>query len=150
MADLLVANFEKIYREFRLQLYKDIFKIINQKKGALSALEFFSAEVIFLLGKPTISEVAEFLDISSSHATYRLKSLIEKGFVEKFPSAEDGRVFTLATTKKFDDFYHKEDYYGTYIMKKLSKELEPENRDIISNLLELILTQIDLKKGDKQ
>ncbi|MEZ4509662.1 MAG: hypothetical protein R2912_09905 [Eubacteriales bacterium] len=38
---------------------------MHEKAGSLSATEAFSAEVIYLLGNPTVGEFAEYIGISS-------------------------------------------------------------------------------------
>ena len=80
---MIEQDFEVIYKEFRLMLYKQIFGIIGEKAGSLSATEFFSVEVVYLLGSPTVTEFAEYLNISSPNAAYKVKSLIEKGYMTK-------------------------------------------------------------------
>ncbi|MCD8371703.1 MAG: MarR family transcriptional regulator [Clostridia bacterium] len=118
-------NFEIIYREFRLKLYKNIFKVLGEREGSLTATEFFSVEVIYLLGSPTVSEFADCLNISSSLAAYKVRSLMEKGYLVKVPT-EDKRSFRLNVTEKFMKYYHEEDSYGSFIFKMLSESLSEE------------------------
>ena len=71
-------NFEKIYRNFRLQLYKYIFEIMGEREGSLTVTEFFAVETIGLMGSPTVTEFADCLSITSSHAAYKVRQLVEK------------------------------------------------------------------------
>lgn len=145
---VLTKQFEEIYRTFRLQLYKDIFGILKEREGSLSATEYFAAEVVFLLGSPTISQFAEFLNVSSSHAAYKVKTLIDKGYINKLPTS-DGRTFKLTVTEKFSRFYHEEDYYGNYVMKKVSAKLSKEQEKQLTELLDMIIKTGTLQKGEK-
>ena len=61
-------NFERIYRDFRLRLYKYIFSVMGEREGSLTVTEFFSVETIALMGSPTVSEFADALSITSSPA----------------------------------------------------------------------------------
>lgn len=76
-------KFESIYRQFRLEFYKNMFSIVKERVGSLSATEMSSAEIIYLLKQPTIKEFADFIEISQPNATYKVKSLIEKGYIQK-------------------------------------------------------------------
>ena len=69
-------NFERIYRDFRLRLYKYIFSVMGEREGSLTVTEFFSVETIALMGSPTVSEFADALSITSSHAAYKVRQLI--------------------------------------------------------------------------
>ena len=109
-------NFERIYRDFRLRLYKYIFSVMGEREGSLTVTEFFSVETIALMGSPTVSEFADALSITSSHAAYKVRQLIEKGYVTKTPT-DDRRTFKLEVTDKFKKYYHEKNAYGNYIFK---------------------------------
>ena len=88
------------------------------------------------MDKPTISQFAEFLDISSPNATYKIKSLIKKGLITKQRSSKDGREFLLVPTQKFFDLYEKKDEENTInIMKKSMSKSESKKMDKILNIL---------------
>lgn len=55
---------------------------MREREGSLSAMEAFSIEIIHALGEPTIGRFAEFLNISQSNATYKVNSLIKKGYLK--------------------------------------------------------------------
>ena len=120
------SNFEKIYRNFRLRLYKYIFGIIGEREGSLTVTEFFAVETIGLLDNPTIGEFAECLSITSSHAAYKVRQLVEKGYVVKTPT-EDKRTFRLGITEKFTKFYHEDNSYGKYIFEMLSNTMSADD-----------------------
>ena len=98
-------EFEALYRYLRLVHYKKLFEIISERPGSLSATEAFSAEVIYLLGEPTIGEFARFLGISQPNASYKVISLVSKGYISKNPCENDKRECRLAVTQKFRDYY---------------------------------------------
>ncbi len=140
-------NFEIIYREFRLKLYKNIFKVLGEREGSLTATEFFSVEVIYLLDKPTVSEFADCLNITSSLAAYKVRSLMEKGYLVKVPT-DDKRSSRLLVTEKFMKYYHKEDSYGSFIFKMLSESLTEEELETTDKLFAKFVKTIEESKNN--
>lgn len=98
---MLENHFLKISDKLRLAFYKRIFSVVREREGSLSAMEVFSLEVIYLLGKPTVSEFADFIGISRSAASYKVSMLIQKGYILKEASESDKREFRLVLTEKY-------------------------------------------------
>ncbi|MBR5253336.1 MAG: MarR family transcriptional regulator [Clostridia bacterium] len=98
---MLENHFLKISDTLRLAFYKRIFSVVREREGSLSAMEVFSLEVIYLLGKPTVSEFADFIGISRSAASYKVSMLIQKGYILKEASENDKREFRLVLTEKY-------------------------------------------------
>lgn len=146
--NLIEENFETIYKAFRLELYKHIFSIVGEKSGSVTATEYFALEVVYLLGNPTITEFAEFLNISSPNAAYKVKSLIEKGYLLK-EQTDDKRSFRLSVSDKFLRYYHRSDSYGSFIMKMLSGKMSVDEIAQIDKLFEKFIAQIKIEKDQK-
>ncbi len=99
----------KFYRKLKLLIYKNLFRRV-EKEESLTYSEYFCLECIYLMEKPTITQFANFLDVSAPNATYKVKQLIKKGFLTKERSEKDKREFILVPTQKFFDYYEsKED-----------------------------------------
>lgn len=139
------SNFEKIYRNFRLRLYKYIFGVIGEREGSLTVTEFFAVETIGLLDNPTIGEFAECLSITSSHAAYKVRQLVEKGYVVKTPT-EDKRTFRLGITEKFTKFYHEDNSYGKYIFEMLSNTMSADDLEQTDALFKKFVQTIEGQK----
>lgn len=146
---MIQENFEKIYRKFRLELYRQIFGVLGEREGSLTVSEFFSVEVIYLLENPTVGEFAKTLSISLPNATYKVRSLIEKGYIRK-EETHDKRTFRLAVTDKFLRYYHSEFSYGQYIFDRLSERLSREQLAQVDSLFEDFISQIDREKEEKK
>jgi len=97
-----------ITNKVNLKFYRRIFSVVKEREGSLTAMEVFSLEVIHAMGEPTISEFAEFIGISRPGASYKVASLMQKGYIIKEVSADDKREFRLRLTDK----YHE--YFGMY------------------------------------
>ena len=134
-------TFDEIYKSFRIALYRHIFKILGQRDSSLSAADYFSVETIYLLGSPTITEFAKMLCISQPNATYRVKSLVEKGYLEK-KKTEKGNTFRLTVTEKFRKFFHEDMGYGAFILNKLSKRLDEEELVRADELMQKVVEEI--------
>ncbi len=132
----LKIQFNAIYRKIKLILIKGMFKKIKDKGEGLSSSEYFCLECINLMDKPTISQFAAFLDISSPNATYKVKTLINKGYISKEKSEKDGREYLLVPTKKFyDTFESKEDETSINALKKDLSKGESKKFEKILNIL---------------
>ncbi len=113
-----------------------MFKRIKDKEENLTSSEYFCLECIYLMDKPTISQFAEFLDISSPNATYKVKSLIKKGFISKEKSQKDGREYLLVPTEKFFKIYgYKDDEANIAVFKKDLNKSESKKINKILNIL---------------
>lgn len=97
---MLQQTLRRLYRQLRLISYRRIFGAIRERSGSLSATEAFSADVIQLLGAPTLSQFAQYLGISQPNATYKINNLVAKGYVEKCPSSDDRREIHLQPAEK--------------------------------------------------
>ena len=133
---MLDESFEKIYRAFRLEYYKHFFSVLRERAGSLSAAEISSVEVIYLLNEPTMKEFAD-IDISPPNATYKVKSLVEKGYLKKIPT-EDGREFRLRVTDQFRRYYSDDASYGKFILSKMQERLSPEEIGEVSKIIALL------------
>lgn len=141
-----------IFRSIKLMSYKSMFGGIKERTGSLSATEAFSADIINILGEPTVTEFADYIGISQPNATYKVNCLVTKGYLEKTVNKMDRRETHLKTSEKFSGYY-KEDI--TAIEQALEairanytqQELEVAER-FLSELLLQINSNINLQ-GDK-
>lgn len=131
-----------IYKNFKLMVYKSVFKELKDKNDSLTSSEFFCLECVYLLDNPTISEFAEFLDISSPNATYKVKQLIKKGYLKKEKDKKDGREYRLYPTEKFYKFYGDKANYGDLIMSNLEDSLEKDDVKKIDKVLDVIIKKV--------
>ncbi len=136
----LKKSVNKFYKKIKLIIYKNMFNRIKDKEEALSSSEYFCLECIYLMGNPTVSQFANFLDISSPNATYKIKQLVKKGFIVKEKSKTDGREYFLKVTQKFYDFYeNKEDYV---IVNDLKQNMDKKECKKIDKIMKIMTDQI--------
>jgi len=126
----VTEDFEELYRYLRLTHYQNLFAEIREKPGSLSATEAFSAEIIYLLGGPTLGEFAEFIGISQPNATYKVNALVSKGYITRASVENDRRECRLVVTGKFRD------YYGNQVpdLSAITGEFTDEERAVLAKL----------------
>ena len=134
----MATDFEELYRYLRLAHYQKLFATISEKQGSLSATEAFSVEVIHVLGEPTIGEFADFLGISQPNASYKVVSLVSKGYIKKKPCENDKRECRLAVTQKFLD------YYGSQVpdISSITKDFSDAENAVLRKLSRKIADEI--------
>ena len=124
-----------LYSKFRIHYYRDVFRRINSRELSLTATEVYCVEIIHNLEKPTIQEFANFIGISSPNATYKVNSLIKKGYVKKLQSDTDKREFYLDVTEKFYRYYNINEKYLDIVEERLKNELSPEEFKMFNDTL---------------
>lgn len=134
-------KFNAIYRKIKLGIFRNMFKHLKKGGESLTSSEYFCLQCIYLLDKPTISQFAEFLDISSPNATYKVKTLIKKGLISKEKSEKDGREFLLVPTQKFFDLYEGKEYDENEI-KSFKKNLSKNENKKMEKILNILTEEI--------
>jgi len=139
---MLEKYFNDVYLKFKLNFYRGIFERLNERDSSLSASEAFAVEVIFSLNKPTISQFAEFVQISLPNATYKVNALIKKGYIEKINSETDKREYHLCTTQKFSDYYHISQNYLNTVMQRIRERFSNEENKQLECMLQIISQEL--------
>lgn len=123
------------YEKLRLITYRALFKQLRERDGSLSATEAYAIDVIYLLREPTVKEFADCIGISQPNATYKINSLMQKGYLEKTPSMTDRRESHLHVTKKFLDYYQRGDDALTRAFRSLQEKFSAEEIELFSRML---------------
>ena len=101
---MLEKKFIEVYDKFKIQFFRKVFEKVRERDGSLSAMEALSLDIIRALGEPTVGQFADFLNISQSNATYKVNSLIKKGYLERQNSTTDRREYHLILSEKFYNY----------------------------------------------
>ena len=120
-------NFSEVYDKFKLQFYRRVFELVRERDGSLSAMEAFSLEVINMLGEPTVSQFADFLNISQSNATYKVNNLIKKGYLVRQNSTVDRREYHLVLSEKYYTYMEIYANYELTVMRRLMARFPEED-----------------------
>ena len=139
---MLEKSFIDVYDKFKLQCYRKVFERVRERDGSLSAMEAFSLEVIKMLNQPTVSQFADFLNISQSNATYKVNNLIKKGYLERENSQVDRREYHLILSEKY---YHYMDLLTSYelkVVRRMKERFSPEDAGKLDEMLRVIADEL--------
>ena len=120
---MLEESFITIIMKFKYLFYKRFYDNLNNKESGLTSTEAFCLDAIYILNRPTITELAKFLKISNSNVAYRIMNLINKGYVKKIQSQFDKREYYLLTTNKYDKYYGIDNELLESVTSKLKMKL---------------------------
>lgn len=139
-----------IFHRFRLLSYRSLFRHTREKEdGALSTSEAFSADVISLLGEPTVSQFAGYVGISQPNATYKIKSLMAKGYVEKIASKKDRRECRLQIANKFRHYYSDSNAKLEQAIQRLSHRYSQEELNTTAKVLDELICELETEEETK-
>jgi DNA-binding MarR family transcriptional regulator len=142
---MIETNFRSVFDKFELRFFRKIFELVRERDGSLSAMEAFSLEVIKILDTPTVGQFADFLKISQSNATYKVNSLIKKGYLERQNSPLDRREYHLVLSEKY---YHYEDLLTSYqktVIDRINERFSPEDLQKFDEMLGIISGELMLE-----
>lgn len=139
---MLEKSFFEVYDKFKLQFYRKIFELVRERDGSLSAMEGFSLEVIQILGEPTVSEFADFLNISQSNATYKVNNLIKKGYLERENSQKDRREYHLILSEKYYNYLRLLTNYEQKVVQRMKERFSPEDAGKLDEMLRVIADEL--------
>lgn len=147
---MLQESVLRLYRRLRLDGYRKLFGAVQEREGSLSAIEAFSADLINLLGEPTLSQFAEYIGISQPNATYKVNALAGKGYVEKVVSKPDRREIRLRTGKKFAQYFDEDRPAICAAAERVRAQFSEEEIDTARRVLDAMLDAMqEGRKGDK-
>ena len=140
---MLTAQIADLYKHFRLMTYRKLFGRIREKDGSLSATEAYTVDVIYLLGNPTVTQLAEALGISQPNATYKVNNLVAKGYVLKSISEEDKRECRLQVCDRFYKYYGDLDHFTDTAVAALENEYSPQALDLFTQMLHSLTKHVE-------
>ena len=131
-------SFVNIYTKFKMHFYQKVFERIQEREATLTTVETFCMEMIYALDNPTVAEFANFANISSPNAAYKVNSLVKKGYLRKVQSKDDKREYHLEATEKYINYYNISYGYMQVIMDRIKNRLSSEELEVLDRVLEII------------
>lgn len=139
---MLETNFIRLYDKFKLEFFRRLFSLVKEREGSLTAMEAFAVEIIHQMNGPTISQFADFLGISQSNATYKVNSLIKKGYIVRQNSQIDRREYHLVLSEKFLNYVGLFNNYEHTVMQRISERFSPEDVQRFDEMLGVIAREL--------
>lgn len=145
---MLEKSFSEVYKKFKIRYYQNVFAQAPNRELSLTTVEAFCAEIIGALQNPTINEFANFINISSPNATYKVNSLIQKGYIEKVQSETDKREYHLRVTDKYYKYYNISQSYVDTVLQRVKERCTPEEVEVFDRVLTImkdeLMPEVDL------
>ena len=139
---MLQESILRLYRRLRLDGYRKLFGAVQEREGSLSAIEAFSADLINLLGEPTLSQFAEYVGISQPNATYKVNNLIRKGYIVKENSDTDRREYHLKLSDKFYSYNGLMQSYIDTVLGRIRERFTPEELATFAHVLAVMSDEL--------
>lgn len=139
---LIEQNFMNVYTKFKLEFYRKIFERFGDREASLSALEVFCVEAIYALGTPSIQEFSNFVGISAPNATYKVNSLIKKGYLYKVQCKDDKRAYRLEVSEKFLEYYGISYDYTKLVVSRMMTRFTKEELQQFDWFLQVICDEL--------
>ncbi len=133
---MLQDAFHQVYSKFKLHFYKKVFEKLGDREASLTTVETFCMEIIHSLGSPTVNEFAQFAQMSSPNAAYKVNSLIQKGYLVKEQSTHDRREFHIMPSQKYYDYYNVSFNYVNEVINRMEERFSTED---VAKLQEMLL-----------
>ena len=144
---MLEKSFSEVYMKFKLHFYKSLFEKIQNRETSLTTVETFCIEIIYAMNNPTVSEFAQFIQISSPNAAYKVNSLIKKGYLRKIQSESDKREYHLEVTEKYLNYYNISSSYVTNVVNRMKERFDDEQLKVFEDVLNItakeLMTELD-------
>ena len=153
---MVEENFTAVFDKFKFQFFRKIFESVRERDGSLSAMEACSLEIIDLLAAPTIGEFADFLNISQSNATYKVNSLMRKGYLVRQNSETDRREYHLVLSEKYYKYMELLTSYEDTVCSRIQSRFSEDELAVFDRILKTISDElmpecavVDEKKAGK-
>lgn len=133
---MVYEKLKELYEKVRLKHYRDLFSRVKEREGSLSATEAYAADVIYLLGSPTVSTFAEALGISQPNATYKINNLVSKGYAVRSSSDADRRECRVSVGNRFFSYYNTDYPFIAECVEQLKKIYQPQELELLERMLD--------------
>lgn len=141
---MLEQSLQEVYSKMKLGFYRQIFRRFEEREATLTAVETVCVEVIHALGRPSINEFADFVQISPANATYKIHNLVKKGYITKQQSKTDKREYHLEVTEKFMQYYGISFSYVNFIAKCIRTRFSKEELEQLEGMMEVIEAELKI------
>lgn len=139
---MLNEAFSEVYTKFKLHFYQKVFSRFQGREASLTTVESFCMEIIQALGRPTVNEFANFVQISPPNAAYKVNSLIQKGYLRKVRSEDDRREYYLEPTQKYEEYYNISYTYLATVMERIQDRFSEEDTQKLEEMLRIVSNEL--------
>ena len=139
---MLYQKLKTLYEKVRLQHYRDLFSRVKERDGSLSATEAYAADVIYLMGAPTVSAFADTLGISQPNATYKINNLVSKGYARRSGSDADRRECRVTVGERFFSYYNTDYPFMEEGLASLQRNYSAEELSLFERMIDDLIQHL--------
>ena len=139
---MIEKSYKRIFDRSKFEFFRKVFELVRERDGSLTAMEAFSLEIIEMLDAPTIGRFADFLKISQSNATYKVNSLIRKGYLVRQNSDTDRREYHLILSEKYHRYMSLLTGYQDRILQKMHERFSERELQELDRMLTIIADEL--------
>lgn len=140
---MLEKLFDDLYAKLAISFYSRAFAQKDDVLKKLSSLEVSCLEMVYMLGRPSIGELARFMKISEPNATYRINCLIKKGYLRKVRDEQDKRKYYLEATDQFIRYSCVSDAYIAEVLRNAEKRFSAQELAQFERMLRVIIDMME-------
>lgn len=140
---MLEESIMNLYGKMRVAFYRRIFTELRERESSLSATEMFSVDIIERLNRPTIGEFADFIGVSFPSVTYKVNSLVEKGYIKRVRSETDRRESYLELTDKYYDYAKLNTGEISKAVARIEAEFSPSEIKTFMDIMSILEDGVD-------
>ena len=137
-----MSSFELKLNNLIQETFKDILKVeelvLKRTAPKLSVSEIQLLEEVSIANEPTVSDLAEAMDIAVPSATVAINKLVSKGYLTKERNAEDGRSIVVSLTREGEKINRLSHYIRMKLVKAAVTELDQDEKDALLKGVEVL------------
>lgn len=137
-----MSSFELKLNNLIQETFKDILKVeelvLKRTAPKLSVSEIQLLEEVSISKEPTVSDLAEAMDIAVPSATVAINKLVVKGYLTKERNAEDGRSIVVRLTREGEKINRLSHYVRMKLVKAAVAELDENEKQSLLRGVEVL------------
>lgn len=138
---------EDIITMTNINFYTRIFSNFEKREASLTYTESMIVNIIDSLEEPTVNKLVGILNVSQPNISYKINTLVSKGYVRKVKSKDDGRKFILKLTERYEAYKETAFAFTDEVMENLKDSLTSEELENIYKSLRLIRDEMKKISG---
>lgn len=141
--ETLGREINSLVSKAKLYYFQRLFRRMQQDKDdALTPLETFCIEIIAQMDEPTVSDFADYINVSQPNAAYKVMNLEKKDYLTREKSPTDGRVTLLKVTPKYYEVFGTSQRYAKILARRLKQNFTSQELKQLGEMVRIISTTL--------
>ena len=131
----LIEIITKLIGDWELQFIREC------EAAGLSARQLEYIDIINKLDNPSLGEIAKVLELSKPSVTNIVNTLVKKGYIKKFQSDEDRRIFHVHLSNKGRKLVEMHNQTHNMIADLFRNNLDADDLEILVSILNKVVSK---------